>query len=119
MNESNGVGEVGGFWGRNGVLLWRVWGVVKWSGAGRKARPAWGLCQILLVGLCGAEGLEQLEDGGGCTDAVVDGGGIDAEAGEVVHGADDALNIGSGDEASAGGDHSSGKRLLVGVVVFV
>ena len=61
----------------------------------------------------GAEHLQQLDDGGSRVDAVGDGGSVYVEPRQVVHRADDRLDIGGGDEAGASGDHARGESFSV------
>ena len=68
---------------------------------------------MLALLLCLAEGLQQLDDGGGGADAVGDGGSVDVESRQVVHGIDDVVDIGASDEACARGHHACGKSLFV------
>ena len=54
-----------------------------------------------------------MDDSGGCADTVGDGGGIDVEPRQVIHGVDDAVDVLGGDESGTRGDHASGKGFLV------
>ena len=67
----------------------------------------------------GVECLKELDDGGGGADTAGNGGGIDIESRESVHGVDEMLDIGGGDEAGACREHARGESLAVAGIVLV
>ena len=74
---------------------------------------------MMLIGRCATQGLEQLDDGCCRTYIVGHRAGIHIQSCEAVHGVDDVVDIGGGDEAGAGRNHASGKCFLVVGVLLV